>query len=73
MKKMGKVRGIGICIAFTLMVAIVLASSVFAADEACPYFSDAVTFTSAMEPNWRAMYLFPRQQLRTRPFRQLSL
>ena len=44
---MGKVRGIGICIAFTLMVAIVLASSVFAADEACPYFSDAVTFTSA--------------------------
>ena len=47
MKKMGKVRGIGICIAFTLMVAIVLAAPAIAADEACPYFSDAVTFTSA--------------------------
>ncbi len=35
MKKMGKVRGIGICITLTLMVATLLASAAFAADTSC--------------------------------------
>jgi triacylglycerol lipase len=35
MKRMGTFRGIGICLAFTLMVAIVLASPVVAADTSC--------------------------------------
>ncbi len=47
MKKMVRSFRIGMCLAFTLLVAMVLVSPAFAADEGCPYFSDAVTFTSA--------------------------